>query len=180
MFGAARSPILVRPHPPPKMRSFALGILVLAACRASDRAPAPAAAPAAPPTGTDSVAARLERASRRFADENQIPGLAVGVIRNGQVIYRQGIGVTALGNGAPVTSQTIYHMASVSKPFTATAVMQLVEEGKVALDSTVTRYVPYFRMKDPRARAITVRQVLSHVAGLPDVTDYRWANPESD
>src|SRR4029079_8645615 len=64
--------------------------------------------------------------------------------------------------------------------FVAAAVMQLHEQGKVDLDSTVRHYVPYFRMTDRRADRITVRQVLNHTSGLPDVTDSRWANPEYD
>jgi CubicO group peptidase (beta-lactamase class C family) len=96
------------------------------------------------------------------------------------VVYRAGFGSTRLAGGQPVTPSTLFHMASVTKPFVATAVMQLVEEGKVHLDSLVTRYLSYFRMRDPRSPVITVRQVLTHTAGLPDVTDYGWGAPEYD
>jgi CubicO group peptidase (beta-lactamase class C family) len=58
--------------------------------------------------------------------------------------------------------------------------MQLVEAGKVELDAPLTRYITWFRMKDPRASSITVRQLLTHVSGMPDVTDYDWEHPQYD
>lgn len=95
-------------------------------------------------------------------------------------MFATGLGVTSLNGGAPVTERTVFHLASVTKPFVATAVMQLVEQGRMALDQPVTAYLPYFAMKDTRARTITIRQLLGHVAGMPDVTDYRWDRPEYD
>jgi CubicO group peptidase (beta-lactamase class C family) len=71
-------------------------------------------------------------------------------------------------------------MASITKPFVATAVMQLVEQGKVDLDAPVTKYVPYFRLKDPRYQDITVRQMVTHTSGMPDVKNYYWNKPEYD
>jgi CubicO group peptidase (beta-lactamase class C family) len=58
--------------------------------------------------------------------------------------------------------------------------MQLVERGKVDLDAPVTRYLPYFQLRDPRYRSITVRQMLTHTSGMPDVDDYLWDKPEFD
>ncbi len=150
--------------------SVCLALLVVAGCSR-------AATPAAPSTAlADSLAA----ISGRFATEKRVPGLAVGVMRGGTVVYRAGFGVTALPDGQPVTPSTLFHMASVTKPFVATAIMQLVGEGKVGLDSLVTVYLPYFRMKDPRAATITIRQLVTHTSGMPDVTDYHWDRPEYD
>jgi CubicO group peptidase (beta-lactamase class C family) len=80
----------------------------------------------------------------------------------------------------PVTAETLFHMASVTKPFVATSVMQLAERGRVDLDAPITRYLPYFQLKDPRYRAITVRLMLTHTSGMPDVEDYLWDKPEFD
>ena len=71
-------------------------------------------------------------------------------------------------------------MASVTKTFVATAVMQLVEKGKIDLDSPLIRYLPYFRLNDERYRAITIRQMLSHMSGIPDTVNYHWDKPEYD
>jgi CubicO group peptidase (beta-lactamase class C family) len=125
--------------------------------------------------------AKLEPLLAEFVRNNQVPGLAIAVIREGRVVYAAGFGVTRAGaGGQPVTPRTLFHMASVTKPFVATAIMQLVERGMVDLDAPVTRYLPYFRLADARYREITVRQLLSHTAGMPDVEDYGWDRPETD
>jgi CubicO group peptidase (beta-lactamase class C family) len=64
-------------------------------------------------------------------------------------------------------------MASITKPFVATSIMQLVERGRVNLDAPVVRYLPYFRIADDRYREISVRQMVTHTSGMPDVDDYR-------
>jgi CubicO group peptidase (beta-lactamase class C family) len=71
-------------------------------------------------------------------------------------------------------------MASISKPFVATAIMQLVEQGKIDLEAPVTTYLPYFKLDDERYNDITIQQMLSHVSGMPDVMDYEWDNPVYD
>ena len=126
------------------------------------------------------LASRLAQLSQDFYASQKLPGLAVGVLIDSQVVYRAGFGSTRMGGGQPITPSTLFHTASITKPFVATAVVQLSSAGKVDLDAPVTRYVPYFRMKDSRASAITVRQLLTHTAGMPDVTDYRWNYPEYD
>ena len=131
-------------------------------------------------TPNSSLHDTLEARSLAFFKSSGTPGLAVGVWKNGTVIYARGFGVMAAGAQQPVTPQTVFHMASISKTFVATAVMQLVEQGKVQLDDPVTKYVPYFQLKDPRYKVITVRQMLSHTAGMPDVTDYGWDKPQYD
>ena len=143
--------------------------LVLTSGSGCGRSPAPSTGP---------LADSLDAIVGRFKETTGLPGLAVGVLMGDSVVYRAGIGVDS--EGRPVTARTVFHMASVTKPFVATAVMQLVEAGRVSLDSTATRYLPDFAMKDPAARGITVRQLLTHVAGMPDVTDYRWHAPEHD
>lgn len=109
-----------------------------------------------------------------------LPGLAVGVVQDGQVAYTGAWGVRSIATQEPVTPQSLFHMASVSKLFVATAVMQLWEQGLVELDAPVVRYLPYFTLADERHTAITVGQMLSHTAGMPDVEDYHWDQPEYD
>jgi CubicO group peptidase (beta-lactamase class C family) len=122
---------------------------------------------------------RLAPELQKLMDELALPGLAVGVVLDQRIVYAQGFGVTESGSGEPVTPLTIFHMASVSKPFVATAVMQLAETGRVNLDEPVTTYLPYFCVSNEEA-AVTVRQMLSHTAGLPNVEDYEWYAPTYD
>jgi CubicO group peptidase (beta-lactamase class C family) len=95
-----------------------------------------------------------------------IPGLALGVVRGGQVIYLKGYG-SAGPDGRAVTPQTPFIIGSSSKSFTALAVMQLVEAGKLDLDAPVTKYLPWFRTVDSTAsNQITVRNLLNQDSGL--------------
>jgi len=109
-----------------------------------------------------------------------LPGLAVGIVQDGRIVYARGFGVESLANPEPVTIHTVFHMASVSKPFVATAIMQLVEKGHIDLDAPVIRYLPYFRLQGDGYRRITVRQMLTHTSGMPDVEDYEWSTPVYD
>jgi CubicO group peptidase (beta-lactamase class C family) len=98
---------------------------------------------------------------------DHIPGVALGLVHNDQIVYLRGFG-TADQSGRAVTSHTPFILASVSKSFTALAIMQLVEAGKIELDAPVQRYLPWFRVADPVASArITVRHLLYHMSGIP-------------
>jgi CubicO group peptidase (beta-lactamase class C family) len=95
-----------------------------------------------------------------------IPGLALGVVRGDQVVYLKGYGIAG-PDGRAVTPQTPFIIGSSSKSFTALAVMQLVEAGKIDLDAPVTRYLPWFRTADLTAsNQITVRSLLIQDSGL--------------
>lgn len=111
---------------------------------------------------------------------DEIPGLAVGVVADNQIVYARGFGVESLSTREPITMRTIFHMASISKPFVATAIMQLVEKGVVQLEAPFITYVPFFKLDDVRYREITVQQMLSHVSGMPDVENYEWDRPQYD
>ena len=109
-----------------------------------------------------------------------IPGLTAAVVLDGEVVYIGAFGVRRLGSGEALTPEHVFHFASVSKPFVATAIVQLVEQGRVSLDDAVTKYLPYFRLSDERFRDITIRQMLNHTSGMPDVEDYEWDRPQLD
>jgi CubicO group peptidase (beta-lactamase class C family) len=110
----------------------------------------------------------------------EVPGLAIAVLRDGKTVYEESVGVLDLAAGAPVTGDTRFHTASVTKTFVATAVLQLVEQGKVDLEAHPRKYLPYFQPADPRAAGITVRQLLAHVSGVPDDDDTRFDRPDLD
>lgn len=101
---------------------------------------------------------------------NRIQGLAVGIVQGDRVIFSKGYGSAALQK--PVTPETQFYIGSVSKTFTALAVMQLVEAGKLELDAPVQKYLPWFRVADPDASAkITIRNLLNHTSGLGESGD---------
>lgn len=103
------------------------------------------------------------------------PGMAVTVVRPGKPVYVQGFGID--GNGRPVTADTPFFAGSLSKSFTALAVMQLVEAGRIELDRPASLYLPEFRIGDPRGLKITVRQLLSQTSGMADKTFFEWDAP---
>lgn len=100
-------------------------------------------------------------------ERHGLPGAAVALIDQGQVVHRQGYGTR--GGGQPMTGETPLYIGSVSKSFTALAVMQLVESGQVDLDTPVQDYIPWFEVDDPdSSRTITLRHLLNHTSGLSD------------
>ena len=109
-----------------------------------------------------------------------IPGLSVAIVQGDQIVYLKGYG-QADASGHSVTPQTPFIIGSISKTFTALAVMQLVEAGKVELDAPVQRYLPWFRVADPQASAqITVRHLLNHTSGLPQKADtFLWTDQDA-
>jgi len=113
-----------------------------------------------------------------------IPGLAVGIVQGDEIVYTRVFGMQSLETQTPVTLDSVFCVASVSKAFVATAVMQLAERGKINLDAPIVQYLPYFQMDDERYRQMTIRQMLSHTSGMPDMGEYEYddllANPEWD
>jgi CubicO group peptidase (beta-lactamase class C family) len=91
----------------------------------------------------------------------------VAIVDNGRVIYHEGFAMADRTARQPVTADTQFNICSVSKVFTAAAVLQLCQDGKLALDQPVVDYLPEFTMKDSRYRDITVRMLLNHSSGLP-------------
>ena len=96
----------------------------------------------------------------------------VAVMDNGNVVYSEGFGMADRAQGIPVDENTIFNIASLSKMPCATAIMLLVDDGKVNLDQPVTAYIPEFTMADERYKDITVRMLLNHTSGLPGTVGY--------
>jgi CubicO group peptidase (beta-lactamase class C family) len=119
-----------------------------------------------------------------FIDWYAVPGLSIAVVQDNEIVFAKGYGVTNVGTGEKATPHTLYSTASVTKLFVGAAVMQLVENGLVSLDAPVVTYLPYFRMNNERYTDITVRQMLSHTSGMPDMEGDElyssWRNPEYD
>jgi CubicO group peptidase (beta-lactamase class C family) len=105
---------------------------------------------------------------RQAMDATGLPGMSVVVTHDGKVVHAAGYGHDS--QGRPITENTPMRVASLSKSFTAMAVMTLVEQGRVALDEPVAGQLPGFGMADPRFARITVRQLLNQTSGLSDTT----------
>src|SRR5262249_8509170 len=113
-------------------------------------------------------------------EKQHIPGLALLVSRNGEPVLKQGYGFSNVELQVAVKPETIFQSGSVGKQFTATAVMMLVEEGKVALEDPLTKYFP---SAPATWKKVTVRQLLSHTGGFtdyPKTFDFRKDYTEED
>lgn len=120
------------------------------------------ASAAAPPPLQD-LDATVERVRERF----DVPGIAVAVVKDGQVVLERGWGVRELGKPAPVGADTLFAIASNTKAFTATSLNLLAEDGKLKMDDRVIDHLPSFRMSDPFVTGqMTLRDLLSHRSGL--------------
>ena len=98
----------------------------------------------------------------------KVPGLAIAVVKNGEVIYAEGFGQRNIEKDLPVTPRTLFAIGSCTKAFTTFVMGALVEEGKLEWDTPVRTYLPDFRMSDPIAtESITPRDMVTHRSGLP-------------
>ncbi|MGA9626641.1 MAG: serine hydrolase [Bryobacteraceae bacterium] len=109
----------------------------------------------------------VDRVVARARHEFDVPGIAVAIVKDGNVVLAKGYGVRKLGEPAPVTAHSLFRIASNTKAFTAAALAMLVDEGKLRWDDAVIQHMPAFQMYDPYVtREITVRDLLVHRSGL--------------
>ncbi len=120
-------------------------------------------ASAAVPTQLQRLDATVERVRSQF----DVPGIAVAVVKDGQVVLERGYGVRELGKPAPVQADTLFAIASNTKAFTATSLNLLAEQGRLKMDDRVIDHLPGFRMSDPYVTGeMRIRDLLSHRSGL--------------
>jgi CubicO group peptidase (beta-lactamase class C family) len=118
--------------------------------------------------------AGFEAEIARAVQDWRTPGLAIAVVKDGQVVFSKGYGVRELGKPQPVDTHTLFAIGSTTKAMTAALVGMLVDEKKLGWDDPVVTHLPWFQVKDPYlTRQITVRDLLTHRAGLGNV-DYLW------
>jgi CubicO group peptidase (beta-lactamase class C family) len=120
------------------------------------------------PAQHDSSVTTLQQNLPAWMEQGAIPGLSVAVIRNGKTEWIGNFGVADKATARPVNDRTLFNAASLSKTVFAWAVLQLVDEGRMDLDTPLTRYLPDPIIKDPQLEQITARVVLSHRTGFPN------------
>ena len=143
---------------------------------------------AAPPSLPSQGATALSTFLKSATDRGDVPGVVVAVVDKNGVLYNEAFGKSSTVKNTPMTKDTIFNMASMTKPITSTAIMILVDEGKLKLDDEVAKYLP--KWKDPQViskfneadgsfeirpakRAITIRHLLTHTSGI----GYGFASP---
>ena len=126
---------------------------------------------ASPPETPEERSAAVDEVVRNVMDDSGVPGAAVAVVQHGDVVYRQTYGVADRATGRPVTDSTLFQLASASKPIAGVVLMTLVDDGRPRLDDPIHEHLPDLT---DAWRGVTVRQAMSHTAGLP-----RMLNPET-
>ncbi|WP_175717550.1 serine hydrolase domain-containing protein [Burkholderia anthina] len=130
-----------------------------------------------PPTDP-ALVARIDAVLSRQLETERLVGAVVLVARHGELVYRRAAGFADRESRTPIREDTLFRLASVTKPIVSTAAMALVAQHKLSLDEDVTRWLPDFRpaLPDGRVPTITVRQLLTHTAGL----GYRFAEADAN
>ncbi|HKU67370.1 MAG TPA: serine hydrolase domain-containing protein [Candidatus Baltobacteraceae bacterium] len=113
---------------------------------------------------TQSQIRQIDQVAARALSAQHVSGIEIGIGRHGKLLYARGYGLRDRARRLPVTAHTIFPIGSITKQFTAAAVMELVERGKVDLNARVSRYLP----DAPHGGEITVRELLDQTSGLPD------------
>ena len=137
------------------------GLLIIGACLAA----AVSVAGRSAPQQSDAIFEELAAVVQQRMSEYSVPGVAFGIVRNGQVTVR-GFGVTNVDDPQPMTPETIFPLASISKTIATTAIMRLVEQGKIDLAAPVQKYLPGFRVQDETvSREVAIWHLLTHTPG---------------
>lgn len=143
--------------------AMALATITVSAAHADNLQPS-----AAKPYDAQADATRLQRLAKRVVSEARIPGLAIAVVQDGKVVSARGFGVVSSTDRQPVTADTTFRIASLSKSFAATLSAMLVRDGVLAWDAHINTYLPAFKLADMKsAENLTVLDILSHRVGLP-------------
>jgi CubicO group peptidase (beta-lactamase class C family) len=158
----------------PRIISIVLAIFAAVAAAALAPQASPQAKPGALPLQNNAklveITGRLERDVSQLMKEADVAGLSIALVRDGELVWHHGFGVMNSGTKEPVTDNTVFEAASLSKPVFAYAVMKLVDAGKFDLDKPLNQYLPgdYDVGPDVRLSQITARRVLSHTTGFPN------------
>ena len=157
--------------PKPFFRLFSVFVLCFAVLTAPlqrpVRAQQTAATPAASATDDSAALATIEKALDDRRKELGIPGISLAIVKDDKVIYLKGLGLKDIDKKFPVTPDTRFAIGSASKAFTAMLAAIAADKGKLSLDDSPKKFLPYFTLKDPDAAAkITIRDLLAHRSGL--------------
>jgi CubicO group peptidase (beta-lactamase class C family) len=160
-------------------RTILLAVLISVTIAASDRYPPPRFTDPDRVAKLQSAMPEIDRLFRAYATDKKIPGMIWGVVIDGRLAHLGTYGVRDRTSQAPVTPDTAFRIASMTKSFTALAVLKLRDDGRLSLEDPVSRWIPAFaRMERPTRDTppLTIRQLLSHSAGFPE--DNPWGDQQ--
>lgn len=141
-------------HPQQSFRAYVIAVVL--ACSWTARADVP-----------DGAVERIDAIANEAVQQKRTAGCSIAVVKDGETILAKGYGMADLENDVPATAETVYRIGSITKQFTATAIMQLVEQRKLSLDDELTKFLPDFSTQDHQ---VTVHHLLNHTSGIKSYT----------
>ena len=179
---AAAAPVTARPVAVPRVLGRCGAVLAvvaaLTACGAKTSQPAPVfsqeppqlvPAMPLPPDAVDNAVSRLDGLAEKLMDSSGIPGMAVAVVHGGKTLYAKGFGVRDTRTGESVDADTVFQLASLSKPLAATVTAHQVGVGAIGWDTRIVDELPWFALSDPAVSGmLTIGDLFAHRSGLPD------------
>src|SRR5260221_5942452 len=135
----------------------------------------PALSLAQTPEGLDSIPGRM----REMITQSEVPGAVAVVATHDSVLRMDAVGWDGPEHKAPMRVDSIFWIASMTKPITATGILMLMEEGKLSLDDPISKYIPELgalKTADGRVHPVTLRHLLTHTSGMGEATDQEWQN----
>jgi CubicO group peptidase (beta-lactamase class C family) len=146
----------------------AAGVLALPGAASAQQSPSQESAVPIPPGQIDAAIGQLDGLADGLMRQTGVPGLAVAVVHDDKVVYAKGFGVRKVGTDERVDENTVFQLASLSKPLGATVIARSVGRGKPGWDDPVTKYLPRFKLSDPfTTRRVTIADMYAHRSGLP-------------
>jgi D-alanyl-D-alanine carboxypeptidase len=152
---------------------FRGGLLRSVACLAGTLSVLAQAHAQTPPPLSDDTRGQIDQIARQVLDNTGVPSASVAVVKDGTLVYTHAYGSARIEPAAPATSEMRYKIGSISKQFTATAILMLAEQGKLSLDDPVSRFMPDLA----RAKEVTIRQLLAHTSGYQDYWPQDYVPP---
>ncbi len=127
------------------------------------------------------LAPAIDKMVKAYAENSNFPGIAYGIVADGKLIYTGSNGFTDISNKMPISTSSLFRIASMTKSLTALAILKLRDEGKLQLDDAVSKYIPQLKnipLLTTDAPAITIRNLMTHTAGFPE--DNPWGDRQLD
>src|SRR5262249_53260607 len=112
----------------------------------------------------------IDKIASEAIEQKKVASHAVGVVKDGHIVLARGYGFADLENDVPATAETVYRLGSITKQFTAMAIMLLAEEGKLSVDDELTKFLPDYPTGD---RKVTIGHLLNHTSGIKSYTSVR-------
>ncbi|AXT21061.1 class A beta-lactamase-related serine hydrolase [Flavobacteriaceae bacterium AU392] len=125
---------------------------------------------------TNTIVSKIDSIIASKMNVYNIPGISIGIVRSDSIFYTRGYGLKSIVEKDTISENTVFHTASISKLLTAQMIMQLVANNKLRLNDRLIDIIPNLKYTNEQVKFITIKSLLNHTSGLPDINNYHWGN----